>query len=476
MNKPRRLHPIASLIYFIKMVREWIIPFVVVLVFGKNNHPSFLGLKWVGVSIVLLMSLIVGIASWYRFTYRIEQGELRIEYGVFVRKRRYIPQENIQAIHISSGIVQRLFGLVKLQIETAGGNQEAEAVLTAITREEAERLRVLLLQDEFSVEKESTEALLCYKAAYKDLLIAASTSGRLGIVLSAIGALFSQFDEWIPYEAIFRKLRQFVHLDAVLLIVAAVVVVTLAWFISILIIVVKYRHFTVQRKGKDIIISHGWLEKRQFTIPLAHIQAIRISQNPVRELFGYAAVYIESAGSTFEKDANYSTMLFPLVNMKDINERLETFVPGYTIPFSFISLPRRALPRYLRRVMLFPAICIFIICYFFRPWGYALLLALLPLVWLGYARYKDGGWNIAGCQLALRYRLVTKIIVLLEKQRIQSLERKQSIFQQQKKLATVGVSIRSGLHSKRFSVIDMSENDLCRIEDWYRPSGDIDED
>ena len=92
-------------------------------------------------SAFIILSLIIGIISWLRYTYRVEDGELRIESGVFVRKKRYIPFERIQSLDFSEGILQRPFGLVKVRVETAGssGSQDAEAVLTAITKAEAAR-------------------------------------------------------------------------------------------------------------------------------------------------------------------------------------------------------------------------------------------------------------------------------------------------------------------------------------------------
>ena len=64
---------------------------------------------------------------------------------VFVRKNRYIRFERIHSVDVSEGIIQRLFGLVKVNIETAGGSK-AEAVLSAIRKEEAERLSEHLLE------------------------------------------------------------------------------------------------------------------------------------------------------------------------------------------------------------------------------------------------------------------------------------------------------------------------------------------
>ncbi len=56
-------------------------------------------------------------------------------------------------MNTSAGIIQRLFKLVKLQIETAGDGKNAEAVLSAITVEEAERIRAAVFQQKAEQEE-----------------------------------------------------------------------------------------------------------------------------------------------------------------------------------------------------------------------------------------------------------------------------------------------------------------------------------
>jgi|UPI000696EA18 putative membrane protein len=465
MNEPRRLHPIAAFIQIIKTVRELIFPLALIFIFGGEEEGKFVSLKYAAFVIALLWTLLSGVLSWYRYTYRIEGGELRIEYGIFVRKRRYIPRERIQTIHVSAGIIQRLFGLVKLQIETAGGGLEAEGVLTAITKAEAERIKSALLVDDWQIDDVS----LSYEATMKELVIAASTSGSIGVVLSAAGAFFSQFDELIPYELFFQKFQQFAHLDILIISFIAIFAIFAAWLISIVMMVIKYGHFTVVKNEGDLMISRGLLEKRQFNIPIARIQAIRIAQNPLRQLFGYAAVYVESVGSADAKEDSYSTVLFPLVKVSKINELLSMFVPHYSVPSSFEPLPKRALRRYILRAV-FPVIVISLpMIYLFQPWGYLSLLLLVPFLFLGYMRFKDAGFYMMDeHRLSLRYRVFTKMIVLLRKKRIQALERSQSIFQRKQQLATVQFSIQSGLHSKHFKVVDIDETHIDAIKKWYR--------
>ncbi|MCY7932310.1 PH domain-containing protein, partial [Bacillus inaquosorum] len=114
---------------------------------------------------------------------------------------RYISIDRIQTMNTSAGVIQQIFKLVKLQIETAGGGKEAEAVLSAISVEEAERIKEAVFKKkaqrhESEHDKEWLEAeqeLIPavepeehYRMNMKELLMAASTSGGIGVIISAV--------------------------------------------------------------------------------------------------------------------------------------------------------------------------------------------------------------------------------------------------------------------------------------------------
>src|SRR5690554_5322064 len=148
MSEKMRLHPVTIISNALKFLREWLVPLLILIIFGKRGEEAT---SWdfffstILPLLILVFTIVEGVFSWWRFSYRLEEGELRIEQGVFLRKKRYIPFERIQSISISQGIVQRIFGLVKLNVETAGGGLgETEAELTAITREEAKRIENII--------------------------------------------------------------------------------------------------------------------------------------------------------------------------------------------------------------------------------------------------------------------------------------------------------------------------------------------
>src|SRR5699024_12741197 len=89
-----------------------------------RQSPTSALLFLLALAIILMVSSIL---SWFRFTYRVEAGELRIEQGVFIRKKRYISLNRIHKMDISANLIHRLMHLVKVQVDTASsGSREME--------------------------------------------------------------------------------------------------------------------------------------------------------------------------------------------------------------------------------------------------------------------------------------------------------------------------------------------------------------
>ncbi|HEY4553898.1 MAG TPA: PH domain-containing protein, partial [Bacillaceae bacterium] len=357
MSEPKRLHPISAVYELGKSLKEMIIPFIVIFfVGGKDEGDSI----WSSLPILFLaigavVVLVSGLLKWYRFTYRVEDGELKIEQGLFVRKKRYIPFERIQTLDLSESILHRPFGLVKVKVETAGTSlNKAEAELTAIKKEEAAALRKLIAEAKAKpadqaeeTETEAADETVIYKITRKQLFFLATTSGRAGVVLSALFAFLFQFDELIPFEKVYGEVEELVRTGVAL--VAAIVLAGLiiAWLISVVIAFFKYNDFTVRLIGNDLVVTRGLLEKRTTTIPLHRIQAVNMKESPLRQPFGYASVYLISAGGgAFEEGSSFIELL-PVVKRRDVGQILRNFLTDYQFEAELAPPPRKSMVRYM---------------------------------------------------------------------------------------------------------------------------------
>lgn len=476
MSEPKRLHPITAVLNALKSLKELIIPFFAFVVFGSKGSGMIL-LPIIGGVVVIALILFFGILSWLRYTYRIEGNELRIEFGIFVKKKRYIPFERIQSLDLSEGLFHRPFGLVKVKVETAGssGAGSAEATLTAISKEEAANIQEVLqniksagqeelFSEEISLEK--NEEIL-YKISMKELILLASTSGGVGVVISAVAAFFAQFDELIPYETVFHELEEFISNGVIFVTLIVFVGLLLAWVIAVIGMMLKYADFTLRKVGDDLIITRGLLEKKQLTIPLNRIQGIRISENLIRQPLGYASVYIESAGGSAANAESAAVNILPFIKKNKIKDIVEGNIGGYILTSELNRAPQRSLQRYVFRGWMIVAPIAIIIISLLKLWGlFSLLLFPLSALW-SYLKYRDAGWSQVGNQLILSYRTFIKHTVFMKKNKIQSLSMKESFFQNKKDLATIEATVMSGIGGAGGKVIDLEVKDVSYMYKWY---------
>ncbi|WP_181833268.1 PH domain-containing protein [Bacillus taeanensis] len=468
MSHKERLHPIAVVLSFGKSLKEMLIPLIFFL-FVNVGERAFFSLNSLAIVGVFLYIIISGIVQWMMFHYYIENEELRIEYGVFVKKRRYIPKDRIQSINISSGLLQRMFGLVRVQIETAGGFDKAEAELAAVTKEKAAVLQELLLV----TPNNEGEALTAekpkkiWKLSTKELFLASATSGGAGVIFSFIAAFLSQFDQFIPakYVSLFieRALASSIAFIAFFIFIAAL----LTWLFSIAGTILKFGGFTLSKNEKELQIKSGILEQKQLTIPLHRIQAVRIVEGILRQPFGFAALYVESAGGG-GKEENYSTVLYPLIRKKDVYSFLQEVLPEYAHEANLYNLPRRAMIRYMLRFSLpLFIIAVPVIIFVSHPYRWLALLPVIGGALLGYVQYKSAGWQLVSSHLYVSARKLAKTTAIVKKQRVQALESKQSYFQKRKKLLTVSVFIMSSFSGRAFHIVDLGEENADDLANWF---------
>jgi putative membrane protein len=96
-----------------------------------------------GGAIVLLLALTLIFSYIYykRFTWEITESEIHIYSGIFFKKQVHVPFQRVQAIDFHAGILQRILGIVKLKIDTAGGSMNRGVVIPALKLAYAEALR-----------------------------------------------------------------------------------------------------------------------------------------------------------------------------------------------------------------------------------------------------------------------------------------------------------------------------------------------
>src|SRR5690625_7606567 len=106
------------------------------------------------------------------------------------------------------------------------------------------------------------------------------------------------------------------------------IVLLVLWIFSIAGTIIKYGNFTIIKKEEELFITRGLLEKKELTIPLKRIQAIRIEESIIRQPFGYVTVHAEVAGGSMDNREG-TPVLFRILTTRGVGGFLHSLSPGY---------------------------------------------------------------------------------------------------------------------------------------------------
>lgn len=469
MYEPQRLHPLSILDFLIRHVYsllQALLPLFLLALAQVGSRPWI----WLAIPLLLIIFIIYGVLYWLRYLFYLSEQELRLEYGVFIRKQRHIPFERIQSVQISAGILQRMFGLVKVQVETAGGGNKAEFVLAALSRTKAEALREILQSSQnLPDQDEEKPVALEYHLSARSLLLLASTSNGMGVALSALLVIVSQLDDFFSGLHIWIKIGQYAENLATgkisMVILAVLILLLLAWLMSLVGTIIRFSGFQLVREGENIIVSRGLLEKQQLTLPIKRIQAIRVVEGVLRQPFGMVSVQVVSISNSASAKGE-GNVLFPLLPRVRLEQFLQETAPEFAMTFNPRMLPVSARRRYLLITTL-PMLIIASLAAFFLPWGYLAFLIVPLATWLGNAQYKASGWQLEADKLLFRSRVLGRVTNIVPRRRIQSMDISQHFFQQRLGLTTLCLAVASGLGGTLVKLKGMDEKHSREIAEWF---------
>ncbi len=472
----RRLSPVTILLFTITAIKNWLIPLALVFISqvlkkeGDWAYPLYIG--------AVFLAVVVPFATlkWLRYRYKIVDGQFTVEHGVLVRQKKSIAVQRIQTIDFTEELLHRLFGVVRVQIQTAGG-QKPEVVLEAVSREEVNRLKTLLgsgspigetpdagnpipagiTSPAWKTEEPS------YRLSTGRLLLTGLTTNGIGLGLALVTPIYSRLEDFLTagqLEALFSRVSG----AATLLLLMAGAMVTIL-ILSTAMSVFRFAHFTVVRKEDYLIITRGLLERRQVTLPLQRIQSIRVTEELLWQPLGYASIHVNTVG--YGHQSGETTLLFPLMHKKEIAAFLQNMAPHLAFdPFiNMERLPKTALPGYLLPNAAAFALLSALAAYF-TVWGWLGFILSGYSLMNGFWRHKDAGWRRQDSLLVLCYRHINRHRVLIPINRIQSYTLESTPLQRRKGLTLFEVVVASASGGTSYGIKGMPYPSAMALFQW----------
>ncbi|MDA0181758.1 PH domain-containing protein [Solirubrobacter phytolaccae] len=450
----RRLHPAAIAVYSASAAGNLALPLAVVLgmsVLGNGLDLMDL-MRTLGYGVVgLVVAVIIGYVRWSTTRYWISAAGISHHTGLVSQKDTNVPFDRIQALDVQQGVLQRWFGVQRVDVQTGAGGKGGEISLPALLPDAVAELRGLkpsaVAEEADGVSRALTR---------RELVEAAFTAGQLGIVLPVL-AVIGQAAGQVAEEEGSRNAVQLIPDTAGGWVLIGVALLVLAWVLSTLGAFIAFAGFTVTRGEDRLRIRRGLLQRSEATVPLHRVRAVRVVEGVFRRPFGLCALSIEVTG--YAEEASAARTLFPLVRVGEVQEFLDEFLPEMAavghgerpegaVPArdrrtrsagAVVALdrpPARAARRYIAPPVLGALVLVVAGWFFVGPWA---LLALLFAPY-GWARWRAAGWRFEDGRLAVRTLRIARTTVLAPARYRESHTWAQNVFQRRAHLADLEVA------------------------------------
>lgn len=483
MSEPvyRRQHPLYFLVLLIKWLKPMLVP-AIVLVVAKGESPfEWPPAVYYSLGAALALASVGLMLSWQRFSYLRDDQQLIVRSGVWFRQLKTIHRNRIHSIQIQQPLIQRLFGVAQVVVETAGRGEKPEAVLYTVTLAEAREIQSL-------ARKEPGDAL---KAAALDssvpvvlldddipkprvrihltpltFLLAAVTTSNLQLTMAFIAGLVSFADDILGesiYDSLAHTAVKYLNGPFSVLIWTGVALL-ISWVLSIGLYVWKYAGFKLEGNGDRITVSYGLIEKQQLTFPVSKVQAAMLVEGLLRRPFGRGELRLLVVHS----DKEAAVMLHPFVKVSEVKELLGQLVPHIHPLAPSITPPREAWFSFVRWKLLVSILASAGLIVGFGivlSWP-ALLLIPLSVLW-GHAQFCSEAAGMDGNYFALRHRGLAVTTAWMRRRHIQTLTLTASVVQSRKGLRSVEAAVMGGMKGHVFSARLLPAEQAEQIKRWY---------
>ena len=471
---------------------------------------------------IFVLCLLVGFAIWRTRTWELTAEGVRLCRGIFNRHSLTVPYEHIHTVSMNSSLIDRVFGLMTLDLDTGAASSEGDSSkISGLRTGEADALRAELFRrkraaagqggegeqgavTESASSTESPFATECPLATFsltnRELALAAASQMSAGgqavalVVLLVNGA--NQLIEWGMLDVVGKG-------DELMAGIAPVIVpVVLAFLVAALLLgavvsfaanLVRYAGYRVERYADRVVVEHGLLSRSSRALAAGRVQYVVVRQGIVRQLIGYAEVTAQVVSAPGETDGEPAgaALLHPFIRVSEIDAFLAQVLPEYAGVLGSVDLGRLG-PAARRRAVVRAAIWWpFATAIFFGVhWLFGLSELLASMEWLlepllvaavllsvallaGLVFDALRAWGAAryghtARELVLVTGGLTRLTVVVPRARLQRLEICANPFQRRAGVATLSArTAASGADG--LDLRDLPAADAAELLAWYRP-------
>ncbi len=304
---------------------------------------------------VLLVFALIGpvsrVISYLCTSYEVNDGHLIVRKGFLSKSVQEVPLSSITSVDVSAKVFYRIFGAKKLTVDNGGNIASSESKISMIFCEsKADRLYEILTshrKDEIIAENreediripddENMSSVLHHRSPASELLIMGllKSKGSMFLKLVAVGlAIYGALNTYLSWavdtEGLAEKASG-LYFDLGLGIGSSIIILTAIFFILSAAVgavssLVKYYNFTVKEDDKNLKISYGLLNKKDYVLPKDKISGFNFEQSLFMRFTGRGCLYVYAIGYGAGGESSEEPLFMPFVLKEDALRTVSSFL------------------------------------------------------------------------------------------------------------------------------------------------------
>lgn len=457
-GRAQRLHPLTFVVGAVRELVALIAAGATGLLVGGLSTAFYFTL------IGLVFGLAFHVADWVTFTYVLYGDRIELRRALIGRSVKSIPRDRIRGVDISASLPHRLLGLAVVEIDA--GADGGEGSLNAVSRQEAERLRRVLLARDAPAPPRRVLARMRRRWYVYAPLSGAYLFTPFALAGSLLGTLYNLGDDLglITRERVEGVGHDVVGLSTALVVALAILVLTAMPVMSVIVFTLFNWDFTVHERDGSLVAERGLVTRRSVSLERRRLRGVELADNPFERAAGVTRL---GALITGLGDAAHRGRLLPAAP-RQVAESLAARVVG-NVPGPLRAHPPAARGRRVVRAVAPPLGLAALALVAGQPWvAYACAAFAAPAVLLGLDRYRQLGHVTDGERLSVRSGSLRRRQVVVEHGAVVGWRIRRTLFQRRLGLATLFAAVGAG--DGGYSAADMSEADAVALAARITPA------
>lgn len=493
--KERKLHPISPLFLVVETIGKMIFPALIAIVGSRGSSWELFAL-----AAGLLISLF-SIVQYRFYRYWLDEDEIRVKEGVFVRKMRQVKYGKIQNLNLIQNPLHRIFKVAKVQLESASGGKP-EAVINVISLNAVAELQNRVHQaglatrvnkvaggatDEITKNlngesEESSPVLL--RLGLAEIVRYGIISNRGLIPVGIFFGFLAQLGDDIGSKNISPLIKGSINyvsegveslpidgtlISVIYIIILAIVSLSFLWILSIGMALLQFYGFELKERSKKLIAKMGLLTKIEATIPKHRIQTITVRHSILHRLFDRIGVTIETAGGVNNEQQGVTMKhvapVLPTDSKVEFLNQIQESKSWSEIEWQPIEA--RAWRRVFKVSFLLWAL-VLLVLWLHSGWAYGIGVAVSTVWSFFYAKayIKNTGYFLSEKMAAFKSGVIFKKETYVRLPKVQTVRLKENLFDRRHKMATLELDTAGATHGAHHVEIPYLNYDVS--EKLYR--------